>query len=110
MTICPHCSAEFSPRRADQVYCSAKCRQAHYHATKGDGALRVAITAVRRLKGGGVSVTNIDDDEFACVGLDVSDAEALLEVLLDICPNAKALAHNWLLEEQKREHLKGWKP
>ena len=42
--------------------------------------------------------------------LDVREAEALLEVLLDICPNAKALAHNWLLEEQKREHLKGWKP
>lgn len=37
----------------------------------------------------------------------VSDAEALLAVLLDICPNAKALAHNWLLEEQKREHMKG---
>ena len=44
------------------------------------------------------------------VDLLVPDAEALLEVLLDICPNAKALAHNWLLEEQKREHLKGWKP
>ena len=42
--------------------------------------------------------------------LDMSEAEALLEVLLDICPNAKALANNWLLEEQKREHLKGWKP
>ncbi len=42
--------------------------------------------------------------------LDVREAELLLEVLLDICPNAKALAHNWLLEEQKREHLKGWKP
>lgn len=40
----------------------------------------------------------------------VDEAELLLEVLLDICPNAKALAHNWLLEEQKREHLKGWKP
>lgn len=40
----------------------------------------------------------------------VDEAEALLEVLLDICPNAKALAHNWLLEEQKREHLKGRKP
>ena len=37
----------------------------------------------------------------------VDEAEALLEVLLDICPNAKALAHNWLLEEQKREHMKG---
>ena len=44
------------------------------------------------------------------VDLLVPAAEALLEVLLDICPNAKALAHNWLLEEQKREHLKGWKP
>lgn len=40
----------------------------------------------------------------------VPDAEALLEVLLDICPNAKALAHNWLLEEQKREYMKGGKP
>ena len=57
MTTRPHCSAEFSQRRADQVYCSAKCRQAHYHATKGDGALRGAITAVRRLTGGRVSVT-----------------------------------------------------
>ena len=35
----------------------------------------------------------------------VDEAELLLEVLLDICPNAKALAHNWLLEEQKREHM-----
>ena len=42
--------------------------------------------------------------------LDVREAEALLEVLLDICPNAKALAHNWLLDEQKREHMKGAKP
>ena len=42
--------------------------------------------------------------------LDVREAEALLEVLLDICPNAETLAHNWLLEVQKREHLKGWKP
>lgn len=40
----------------------------------------------------------------------VDEAEALLEVLLDICPNAKALAHNWLLEEQKREYMKGGKP
>ena len=40
---------------------------------------------------------------------DVTDAEALLEVLLDICPNAKALAHNWLLEEQKREYMAGGK-
>lgn len=37
----------------------------------------------------------------------VDEAELLLEVLLDICPNAKALAHNWLLEAQKREHMAG---
>ena len=37
------------------------------------------------------------------------DAEALLEVLLDICPNAEALAHNWLLEVQKAEYMKGGK-
>ena len=37
----------------------------------------------------------------------VDEAELLLEVLLDICPNAKALAHNWLLGEQKREYMKG---
>ena len=35
----------------------------------------------------------------------VDEAELLLEVLLDVCPNAKALAHNWLLEEQKREYM-----
>lgn len=29
----------------------------HYKATLGDGGLRGTITAVRRLKGGGVSVT-----------------------------------------------------
>ena len=57
MTTCPHCAADFAPKRADQVYCSAKCRLAHYNATKGDGALRGAITAVRRLTGGRVSVT-----------------------------------------------------
>lgn len=39
----------------------------------------------------------------------VDEAEALLEVLLDICPNAKALAHNWLLDEQKREYMEGGK-
>lgn len=43
------------------------------------------------------------------VDLLVPDAEALLRVLLDICPNAKALAHNWLLEEQKREYMAGGK-
>ena len=37
MTICPHCAAEFAPRRADQVYCSPKCRLEHYKATVGDG-------------------------------------------------------------------------
>lgn len=39
--------------------------------------------------------------------LNVDRAEELLEVLLDICPNAEALAHNWLLEVQKREHMSG---
>lgn len=39
----------------------------------------------------------------------VDEAEALLEVLLDICPNAEALAHNWLLEVQKAEYMKGGK-
>ena len=53
MTTCPHCTTEFSPRRADQVYCSPKCRMDHYKATLGDGGLRGTITAVRRLKGGG---------------------------------------------------------
>lgn len=58
-------------------------------------------------------VERYDDERYMSVDtvcLTVEKAEALLEVLLDICPNAKALAHNWLLEEQKREHLKGWKP
>lgn len=57
MTTCPHCAAKFSPRRTDQVYCSPKCRMDHYKATLGDGGLRGTITAVRRLKGGAVSVT-----------------------------------------------------
>lgn len=46
MSICPHCATDFPPRRSDQVYCTPKCRIDHYHATKGDGALRGAITAV----------------------------------------------------------------
>lgn len=50
--------------------------------------------------------TGLDSE---CVILDVPTAEALLEVLLDICPNAKALANNWLLEEQKREYMAGGK-
>lgn len=57
MSICPHCATDFPPRRSDQVYCTPKCRIDHYHATKGDGALRGAITAVRRLTHGRVSVT-----------------------------------------------------
>lgn len=57
VSLCPHCAEEFSPKRTDQVYCTPKCRIEHYHANKGDGALRGAITAVRRLTGGRVSVT-----------------------------------------------------
>ena len=41
---------------------------------------------------------------------DVTDAEALLEVLLDICPNAYALAHNFCLEYEMAEYKKGGKP
>jgi len=40
VSICPHCATDFPPRRSDQVYCTPKCRIDHYHATKGDGALR----------------------------------------------------------------------
>lgn len=40
----------------------------------------------------------------------IEESEALLEVLLDICPNARALAHNWLLDEQKREYREGGSP
>lgn len=50
-----------------------------------------------------------DDEAVDVVCLTVEKAEALLEVLLDICPNAKALAHNWLLDEQKREYMEGGK-
>ena len=42
--------------------------------------------------------------------LDVREAEALLEVLLDICPNAYALAHNFCLEYEMAEYKKGGKP
>lgn len=41
------------------------------------------------------------------VVLDVERSETLLEALLDICPNAKALAHNFILERDKAEHMKG---
>lgn len=44
------------------------------------------------------------------VDLLVPDAEALLEVLLDICPNAYALAHNFCLEYEMAEYKKGGKP
>lgn len=41
--------------------------------------------------------------------LDVSEAETLLEALLDFCPNAETIAHNWLLERQKADYAKGGK-
>lgn len=40
------------------------------------------------------------------VDLLVPDAEALLEVLLDICPNAYALAHNFCLKRDKAEYMR----
>lgn len=54
--ICPHCQSEFEARRADQVYCRQRCRQDHYTATVGDGGLRAAISSVRVLSRGNVSV------------------------------------------------------
>lgn len=51
--------------------------------------------------------TGLDSE---CVILDVPTAEALLEVLLDICPNAYALAHNFCLEYEMAEYKKGGKP
>lgn len=38
------------------------------------------------------------------------EAEALLRVLLDICPNAEALAHNWLLDRQKTNRARKKSP
>ena len=42
-----------------------------------------------------------------CSWWTVDEAELLLEVLLDICPHAEALAHNFLLERQKAEYMAG---
>lgn len=36
-----------------------------------------------------------------------AEAEALLEVLLDICPNAYSLAHSFIIERDKAEYMKG---
>lgn len=91
MSICPHCLAEFSPSRADQVYCCAKCRQAHYHATKGDGALRGAITAVRRLTRGQVSVTVRFQSESADYALRL-ELSKVVEVIPTFRPRLPASA------------------
>lgn len=53
---CRHCERDFSPRRPDQVYCGSKCRQAFNAARRGDGALRAAVSSVRVLRRGDVSV------------------------------------------------------
>ncbi|MDE2107340.1 MAG: hypothetical protein KGL39_59640 [Patescibacteria group bacterium] len=55
MSECPHCRRQFEQKRPDQVYCKPACRIAHYERVRGDGALRAAVSAVRVLKGGGVS-------------------------------------------------------
>ncbi len=57
MKVCPHCEAQFEPRRPDQVYCRAAHRIAHYAATVGDGGLRAPVRSVKRLANGGVSIT-----------------------------------------------------
>jgi hypothetical protein len=54
---CPHCLRAFVPKRADQVYCTSKHRQAFYAASLGDGALRGAVSRVSPLKRGKVSIT-----------------------------------------------------
>ena len=54
-----------------------------------------------------LTVDNPECEFNESICLDTYEAEALLEVLLDICPNAKALAHNFLLERQKAEYMKG---
>lgn len=55
--FCPQCVLQFEERRPDQVYCSNKCRLAHYKATRGDGALRAPIRTVKALSNGDVSIT-----------------------------------------------------
>lgn len=52
--ICPQCSTPFEPTRPHQRFHHPKCRQA-YHAS-GDGGLRGAVTSVRILARGQVSV------------------------------------------------------
>lgn len=54
---CPVCRKDFAPTRPDQVYCSARCRLAHYVSARGDGALRAPIRTVKVLSDGSVSVT-----------------------------------------------------
>jgi len=56
MSMCPHCKAEFEPKRADQVYCGKRCRLTHNEERRGDGALRGAVSSVRVLRRGNVSV------------------------------------------------------
>ena len=48
MTPCPHCLADFERRRADQVYCTPKCRLDHYKAALGDGNRSQAIVELAR--------------------------------------------------------------
>lgn len=56
MNTCPHCSDPFEPKRADQVYCRPKCRQAHYQVLLGDGGRRAKVSSVRKMARGGVSI------------------------------------------------------
>lgn len=53
--ICPQCSKEFEPVR-HQRFCTPKCRVTNYAASAGDGALRGAVTSVRKMKRGIVSI------------------------------------------------------
>lgn len=52
----PSCGVSFEPKRKDQRYCGAKCRQQFNASRIGDGALRGAVSRVSLLKGGEVSI------------------------------------------------------
>jgi hypothetical protein len=51
---CPECQRDFTPKRPHQRFCSNACRVNNYAGS--DGGLRGAVTSVRKMKRGVVSV------------------------------------------------------
>src|ERR1700692_4066387 len=51
---CPECQRDFTPKRPHQRFCSNACRVNNHHGS--DGGLRGAVTSVRKMKRGVVSV------------------------------------------------------